>query len=87
MIIKFITKQYFSKKIIKNIIVCVYNIIKHEKIINDTAFKFLQKKDLAFLPISNKETSIVYSVIILNQKEENIEQLIKEKILNIKLKI
>ena len=41
---------------------------------------------MAFLPISNKETSVVYSVYNSNnQKDENIEQLIKDK--NFKYKI
>ena len=52
-------------------------------------FKFLQKKDLLlFYQFQKPETSIVYSVHnSINPKEENIEQLIKEKILSIKLKI
>ena len=83
-----ITSKYFSKKLVKN-----YNsyahttIIKHDKILNDTALQIFTKKGpLAFLPISNKETSIVYSVHNpINQKKENIEQLIKNK--NFKYKI
>ena len=83
-----ISKRYFSKKIIKK-----YNswahtaIITHDKILNNTAFQIFTKKGpLAFLPISSKETSIVYSVHNLdNLKEENIEQLIKDK--NFKYKI
>ena len=84
----FITNRYFSKKIVKK-----YNsnahttIIKHDQILNDTAIQIFTKKGpLAFLPISNTETSIVYSVYNSNnQKEENIEQLIKDK--NFKYKI
>jgi 2-octaprenyl-6-methoxyphenol hydroxylase len=84
----FITNRYFSKKIIKK-----YNsnahttIIKHEQILNDTAIQIFTKKGpLAFLPISNTETSVVYSLYNSNnQKEENIEQLIKDK--NFKYKI
>ena len=49
-------------------------------------FKFLQKRTLAFLPISNNETSIVYSIHNSIDKKENIEELIKDKNLNIKLK-
>ena len=71
-----ITKKYFDKKIVKK-----YNsfahttIIKHEKILNDTATQIFTKKGpLAFLPISSYETSIVYSI---NKKQENIEELIK----------
>jgi len=84
----FITNRYFSKKIIKK-----YNsnahttIIKHDQILNDTAIQIFTKKGpLAFLPISNRETAIVYSVYNSNnQKDENIEQLIKDK--NFKYKI
>ena len=84
----FITNRYFSKKIVKK-----YNsnahttIIKHDQMLNDTAIQIFTKKGpLAFLPISNTETSVVYSVYNSNnQKEENIEQLIKDK--NFKYKI
>jgi 2-octaprenyl-6-methoxyphenol hydroxylase len=83
-----ITNQYFNKKIIKK-----YNsyahttIIKHDKILNDTACQIFTKKGpLAFLPISNEETSIVYSLQnSIDKKKENIEQLIKDK--NFKYKI
>ena len=84
-----ITNRYFSKKIIKR-----YNgyahttVIKHEKILNDTAFQIFTKKGpLAFLPISNEETSIVYSIHnSMDQKKENIEQLIKDKNFRYKIK-
>jgi 2-octaprenyl-6-methoxyphenol hydroxylase len=84
----FITNRYFSKKIIKK-----YNsyahttIIKHDQILNDTAFQIFTKKGpLAFLPISNRETSVVYSIHSSNNKKnENVEQLIKDK--NFKYKI
>ena len=56
-----ITNRYFSKKIVKK-----YNsnahttIIKHDQILNDTAVQIFTKKGpLAFLPISNRETSVV----------------------------
>ena len=83
-----VAKRYFSKKIIKKYNSCAYTtIISHEEILNDTAYQIFTKKGpLAFLPISNKETSIVYSVHNLNkQSDENIEQLIKDK--NFKYKI
>jgi 2-octaprenyl-6-methoxyphenol hydroxylase len=84
----FITNRYFSKKITKK-----YNsnafttIIAHDQIENHTAFQIFTKKGpLAFLPISNKKTSIVYSIHNSNNLgKENIEQLIKEK--NFKYKI
>ncbi len=78
----FITNQYFSKKIIKKYNSYAYTtIIKHDQILNDTAVQIFTKKGpLAFLPISNKETSVVYSIYNSNnQKNENIEQLIKDK--------
>ena len=77
-----ISKRYFSKKIIKKYNSYAYTtIIKHNKILNDTAFQiFTQKGPLAFLPISNEETSIVYSIHNSHyQKKENIEKLIKDK--------
>jgi len=84
----FITNRFFSKKIIKK-----YNsyahttIINHEKILNDTAIQIFTKKGpLAFLPISDIQTSIVYSFYSSNKKKEkNIDQLIRDK--NIKYKI
>ena len=83
-----ISKQYFSKKIIKKYNSCSYTtIISHDQILNNTAFQIFTKKGpLAFLPISSTETSIVYSVYKSNnQKKENIQQLIREK--NFKYKI
>jgi len=83
-----VSKRYFSKKIIKKYNSFAYTtIISHDKIVNNTAFQIFTKKGpLAFLPISNKETSIVYSInSLISQKEENIEQLIKDK--NFKYKI
>jgi len=78
----FITKRYFSKKISKEYNSTAYTtIISHDKIINDTAAQIFTKKGpLAFLPISNKKTSIVYSVHNSNKREEeNIKELIKNK--------
>ena len=83
-----ITKRYFSKKIIKKYNSYAYTtIIKHDQILNDTAFQIFTKKGpLAFLPISNRETSVVYSIHTSNDKKnENVEQLIKDK--NFKYKI
>jgi 2-octaprenyl-6-methoxyphenol hydroxylase len=84
----YITKKYFDKKISKNYNSTAYTtIISHDKIINDTAVQIFTKKGpLAFLPISDKKTSIVYSVHNLNNsEEEDIQELIKEK--NFKYKI
>ena len=82
-----ITKKYFSKNIIKKYNSFAYTtIIKHEKILNKTAVQIFTKKGpLAFLPISSKETSVVYSVNDSNKKKENIEELIK--LYNFKYKI
>ena len=83
-----ITKKYFSKKISKKYNSTAYTtIISHDKIINTTAVQIFTKKGpLAFLPISNKKTSIVYSVHNSNNgEEENIKELIKDK--NFKYKI
>jgi 2-octaprenyl-6-methoxyphenol hydroxylase len=67
----FITNRYFSKKIIKKYNSYAYTtIIKHDQILNDTAFQIFTKKGpLAFLPISNRETSVVYSIHSSNNKK------------------
>jgi len=85
----FITKSYFSKKISKEYNSIAYTtIISHDEIVNDTAFQIFTKKGpLAFLPISNKKTSIVYSVHNSNNQEEvNIKKLIKDKNFNYKIR-
>ena len=87
-----ISEKYFSKKIIKKYDSFAYTtIIEHEKILNDTAIQIFTKKGpLAFLPISNNETSVVYSVHNSSiEKNFKIEELIKRynfkyKIKNIK---
>jgi len=83
-----ISMKYFSNKIVKKYNSNAYTtIIKHDQILNDTAVQIFTKKGpLAFLPISNRETSIVYSLYKANEnKDENIEQLIRDK--NFKYKI
>jgi 2-octaprenyl-6-methoxyphenol hydroxylase len=77
-----ISKQYFSKKIVKNYNSYAYTtLITHEKIKNDIALQFFTNKGpLAFLPISDKQTSIVYSFNSSDkQKEKNIKELIIDK--------
>ena len=61
-----ITKKFFSKKIEKKYNSTAYTaIIKHKKIPNSTATQIFTKKGpIAFLPVSNDETSIVYSANI-----------------------
>jgi len=60
----FLTRKFFSKNIIKTYNSTAYTtIIKHEKISNKVAIQIFTKKGpLAFLPISETETSIVYSI-------------------------
>jgi len=60
----FLSKKFFIKKISKNYNNLAYTtIIKHEKIKNNIATQIFTKiGPLAFLPISNKETSVVYSI-------------------------
>ena len=59
-----ITKKYFSKKILKEYNSTAYTTtISHQKIHNDVAVQIFTKMGpLAFLPISEKETSVVYSL-------------------------
>ena len=59
-----ITKKYFNKKIEKKYNSFAYTtILEHENIINNTATQIFTKfGPLAFLPTSNNETSVVYSV-------------------------
>ena len=57
------TKKYFYKKIEKNYSAFAYTtILKHRKIKNNQAIQvFTKNGPFAFLPISNTETSLVYS--------------------------
>jgi len=83
-----ITKKYFSKKLVKNYNSNAYTtIISHEKIVNDTAVQiFTNNGPLAFLPISNSKTSIVYSIpFYMNRNISDIEKLIYDR--NFKYKI
>uniref|UniRef100_UPI003F863869 ubiquinone biosynthesis protein UbiB n=1 Tax=Candidatus Pelagibacter sp. TaxID=2024849 RepID=UPI003F863869 len=59
-----ITKKYFNKKIEKKYNSVAYTtILKHEKISNNVAVQIFTKDGpLAFLPISDYETSVVYSI-------------------------
>ena len=76
-----ITKKFFFKTIKKDYKSFAYTtIINHKRIENKVAVQIFTKKGpIAFLPISNYETSIVYS-IHLNDSEEkvNMENLIKK---------
>ena len=70
----YITKKYFDKNIIKKYNAFAYTtIIHHQKVQNDVAIQIFTKRGpLAFLPISNSETSVVYSLHKLN-REKNID--------------
>ncbi|MDA9696632.1 FAD-dependent monooxygenase [Candidatus Pelagibacter sp.] len=59
-----ITKKYFNKKIEKKYNSVAYTtILEHKKISNNIAVQIFTKNGpLAFLPISDSETSIVYSI-------------------------
>ena len=70
-----ISKDFFYNKINKNYNSYAYTtIIKHQNIKNEKAIQIFTKMGpIAFLPISNSETSIVFSIInkkvILNENE------------------
>jgi 2-octaprenyl-6-methoxyphenol hydroxylase len=83
-----ITKKYFSKQITKKYNSIAYTvIITHKKILNNTASQIFTKRGpLAFLPISDTQTSIVYSLNNSDYiKNENIINLIHQ--FNFKYKI
>ena len=69
----FLAKKYFTKKISKNYYNLAYTtILKHKKIENNTATQIFTKQGpIAFLPVSNIETSVVYSIDIENKKFKN----------------
>ncbi len=83
----YFTKKYFSKKIVKKYNSFAYTtIIQHKKLINTTAIQVFTKiGPIAFLPISDKETSVVYSIHNSNKTRDNIKSLIEEN--NFKFKI
>jgi len=75
------TKKYFSKKILKEYNSVAYTtIIKHQKISNNVAVQIFTKKGpLAFLPLSERETSIVYSINDSKYKDNrNVNNLIEQ---------
>tara|TARA_B110000008_G_scaffold276930_1_gene317184 strand:+ start:788 stop:1867 length:1080 start_codon:yes stop_codon:yes gene_type:complete len=82
------SRKYFSKNLKKKYNSLAFTtIIKHKRIKNNIASQIFTKKGpLAFLPISNTETSVVYSINKSNNvKKENIEYLIQKY--NLKYKI
>ena len=76
-----ISKKYFNKKITKKYNSTAYTTtLKHDIVDNHTAVQIFTKRGpLAFLPISKRETSIVYSLNNNSgiEEKENIEKLIK----------
>mgnify|MGYP006077653649 CR=1 FL=1 len=73
----FLTKKFFTKKIDKNYDNLAYTtILKHKKITNNIATQIFTKNGpIAFLPISNSETSIVCSLDTKNRKYNDSEVL------------
>ena len=73
-----ITKKFFYKKFYKDYGGYAHTaIIEHKKILNNTASQtFTKKGPIAFLPISNFQTSVVYSVKDL--KDIELTNLIKK---------
>jgi len=74
-----ITKKNFNRKIEKKYNSVAYTtILKHEKISNYTAIQvFTKNGPLAFLPISDYETSVVYSINSHLKDETEIKNLVK----------
>ena len=83
-----ITKKYFNKKIEKKYNSIAYTtIIKHDKILNNVAVQIFTKNGpLAFLPISEYETSVVYSINNNLKVKTEINQLINNYNLKYNLK-
>ncbi len=73
-----ITKKHFSKKIEKKYNSVAYTtILEHERIPNNIAVQIFTKNGpLAFLPISDYETSIVYSIHSYLKDEREVKNLI-----------
>ena len=73
----FLTKKFFTKKIDKDYDSLAYTtILKHKNIKNNIATQIFTKSGpIAFLPISNSETSIVCSLDTKNRKYNNAEVL------------
>ncbi len=73
-----LTKKYFHKKIYKDYLSYAHTtIIKHQNLNNNSAKQIFTKNGpLAFLPLSNNETSIVYSA--RGEKKINLKRIIDE---------
>ena len=73
----FLSNKFFTKTIDKNYQNLAYTtILKHEKIKNDVATQIFTKSGpIAFLPISNRETSVVCSLDVKHKKYKDSEVL------------
>ena len=83
----YLTKKYCNKKIEKNYNSVAYtNLINHKKVKNNTAFQYFTNYGIiAFLPISEKNTSIVFSFFKKQEfNEKKIIKLIKQYALHYK---
>ena len=71
----FLSNKYFTKKINKDYDNLAYTtILEHKKIENNIATQIFTKSGpIAFLPISNKKTSIVYSLDVKKKKYKDSE--------------
>ena len=71
----FLTKKYFTRKIVKDYYNLAYTtFIEHKRIENNTAVQiFSEFGPIAFLPISKTETSVVCSLDIKNRKFSDAE--------------
>ena len=85
----FLSKKYFSQKIVKDYYNTAYTtILQHEKIDNKTAIQIFTKfGPIAFLPISSTETSVVFSLEVKYKKYTNAQILNIIKNNNFKFKI
>ena len=86
----YLSKKYFTKKINKDYNNLAYTtILKHKKIINNTATQIFTKfGPIAFLPISSTETSVVLSLDTKNRRfnEGEVISLINKYNLKYKIK-
>ena len=71
----FVTKKFFNRKITKRYNSYAFTtLIKHKEVVNNIATQIFTKMGpLAFLPVSTKETSVVYS--LYNSKENKIKNI------------